>query len=220
MIDKTSIIESVKRNLSPTDRANTAGIDIAFANCLDDLSLELAGEGFLLSYDTPIAENLRKFTLRGENDDLMTIFSLKFTDAVMPLSEIGRERFLNEADDPSQLPDTPTMYAILGAEDGFPIVRFNCPCSPAKTLTVYYFAGMTTDNVTQLRFGSVVVDGTTARFKGVDTPEGQAAYARFQNGVRKMRGADYFKTKPTKRFRATQDDINIEQIRKNYRSAR
>lgn len=192
ILDKASIVQGVKANLAPTDRARAADIDIAFNLCLDDLSTRLIAEGYLSSYTEAVTASAREVTLRGESDDLSYIFALKWSTERKPMEFCGREDFLRLNDDPNAESGRPTIWTNLGMVDGFPTVKFNCPVSSALDLLVYYFADMTADNIKNLKFGSLIVDGTTANFLGKNTPAGLPFYQDYKEKVKLLRGPTTF----------------------------
>ena len=183
--DLSEVIDDIKSQVSDVDRKKTAKIHVAIGLCLDDMSERMKSVAMIENYTVSVTADSRTVTLEGDNLDMQQIYYLKWStgDDQKPLVYKPPEYFIEEYDNPSAAAGVPTYYTILLNDDGFPIVKFNCPVSSTDTLTVYYFKEALPENMARFRSKIAVMCGALSYFKGRVTSEGKEWYRAFEVAV-------------------------------------
>ena len=208
LFDLVKVEKSIKISLSATDRKRGADITLSIGLALDDMSMRLRSKSYLTNYSETIAVNDREATLKGNNDDLRAIFALQMGSGVdqRMMTYIEEQQFLRDYNSATVSAGQPTIFTVLGSSEGFPTVRFNLPLQTAETLKVYYFLELSPQNISAARSIAAVVSLSLGYFYGVDTPSGQAHYARGRELVALSRGSDSFLADATIPIRLSRED--------------
>jgi len=219
--DKTQALALMKMGMSSADKRRTADHTLAMGAALDDLATRLQSDSYVTSYTVSATANDRDLQLRGNNNDLHSIFAIKMGEDAEQrvLDYVPKKRFLKDYDDPSTTAAAPAKYTQISSEEGYPIIRFDCPPETAEELTVYYWSQMNADNISAARSITAVVLGTKAWFYGVETDRGIVLYEQFKAAVRVARESDDFHGKPTSEFQLSrQDQLIRRQIQSDIMS--
>lgn len=222
MFDKAAVFQLVDQGLEPGQRRMTTSKELALAACLDELGQRMRSKGFIRSYTATVTANTRSYTVRGDSDDLKSIYALKIGsgDEQRVLEYTDPQQFLRDYDDPNATAGMPSRFTVLVADEGFPVVRFNCPLESAESLLVYYHISLTPDNVGLARSISAAVAGTLAYFFGTTTEAGVGHYQRFRELVKLGREADSFTPDVSTEFRLCKQDRDIRVVTAQLRSKR
>lgn len=212
----------VKDWLTPEQRSATARINRAFASALDEMSLSLKPKSLLRSHTQTVAANTRSVTLSGENDDLRSIFAVKYGDNEnqVVLTFVDPSKFLRNYDNPAVQADTPAYFTFLASVEGKPSLKFNCPTVISASLVVYYNPEMTPEMTAELTSVSTLANGTASYFFGAHTQEGQVYDAKFRNSLTKLLGDNTFLAPPDKRFGVSERDLRVKAVQWSLRNAR
>jgi hypothetical protein len=222
MFDKAAVFKLVNLALSPAQRRNTAGKEVALSACMDEMGQRLRSAGFIRSYTETISADDREVTLRGDNFDLRSIYALKLgtgSDARV-LEYVAPQQFLRDYDAPDADAGDPQWFTQLKSVEGFPIIKFDVPVDAEDTLTVYYHVELTPDNLAMGRSFSAAAAGTLAWFFGIATEAGQSYYASFRDLVRLGRSADSYVPDAPSVFRLSKEDRDIRAVQSAVRSKR
>lgn len=194
LFDLEAVQNSMKISMTAIDRRRSDHISLSLGLALDDLSMRLRSAAFLTSYEETVAANAREVTLRGNNDDLRAIFALQIGSGVdqRMMQYIERQQFLRDHNSATASAGQPSFFTILESTDGFPTVRFSLPLQAAETLKTYYYLELSPDNVSASRSIAAIVSLALGYFYGVDSPGGQAHYARGKELTVLSRGSDSF----------------------------
>jgi len=222
IFDKKQVIEGVKLALETKDKAKKSQLDIALGLCLDDMCMRLKSTSFLENTEESMSTGDREINLIGLNNDLRYIFALKFlgSSTKTPLTRVTPEIFLKDYDDPNASAGEPTIYTVLSSDQGHPTIKLDKPLQKDDTLTVYYFADMTPDNITKARSIAAAVAGTTAYFFGIQSIQGAPYYQSFEKLVMLARASDSFESNAPSMFRMSRADRNIYTQKQQIRSRR
>lgn len=202
--------------LDSSERKKKGEIDLALSSAIDDMALRLKSDSFMDSYTDSVASGERELTVKGESDDLITIYIIKIatgSDQIV-LESKDKGDFLKNHDVADATSGKPTMYSVVKAEDGFPVIRFDKPTDQAYSLLIYYSKEMTTGNISNFRFMTPFIDGTLAYFLGVGSTRGRIYYANFEKKVALMKGSDDFEKGKTSKFA---EDNFVKEVRSTQR---
>lgn len=214
ILDLTTITSSIKDKLAPAEKADGPRLNRAINDCLDDLTDRLVSQSMLTSDTDTIAASTRTHTISGSADDLRYLFAVKYgtSDLEKTLEYVDPKEFLAKYDNPNAQAAVPSKYTILTSDAGDPVIKFNCPTSQSDTLTYYYVADTTANNLTQLRSGSAVVLGGLAWFWGPsDGGKGQESYRLYIEKVQRMKARDHFLVDSEKKFGPTRHERRVRQ---------
>lgn len=224
IFDKTTVIEAVKKTLTATERSQKKKIDFALAVCLDDLSLRLRSDSYLTSYTTTISTGEQTATLTGDNMDLQSIYALVIESGTTKRTLTWKDQrmFLRDLESNSSniTAGIPEYFTQLGSDAGHPTVKFERQLDTSATLTVYYFADMTPNNVSKARAISPIVNGTLAYFYGFSTQKGSAYYANYEKLVTLLRSSDKYNDDPDTKFELSYFDKGVKSIQSTIRTRR
>lgn len=222
IFDKKQVINGVKAALTTKQKARKRDIDLALGLCLDDMCMRLKSTSFLENTTESMVAGDRTVNLMGTNSDLRYIFQLKFvgSSTSVPLDRVDPEFFLKNFDDPNASRGEPTVYTVLSSDMGYPTIKLDKPLQKDDTLTVYYFADMTPDNITKARSVSAAVVGTLAWFHGIGSLEGSSYYQRYEQLVMLARASDSFESNAPTGFTMSRTDKNIYAQIQTIRSRR
>ena len=209
--NKASTLELVRRSLSPRERKDISGQELALGMAIDDLATRLRSSQFLRSYDLSVASNKREKTVPGENNDLAHIFALKLGtgDKQRTLEYIDPQSFLRDFDAPDATAGDPNKYTILTySTDGWPVVKFEVPLDGADTMKVIYWLEVTPETPVPMP-AAALVQGTLAYFWGTSSEKGFPTYERFKEAARMERAAADMNPNAQKRFRLSREDRSV-----------
>lgn len=222
IFDKTQAIELVKQPMTGIERGKTTQITLAMGAALDELSMRLRSKSFLHSYEETVSANARTFDVRGEADDLRSIFAIKLGSGTSQrvLEWVEEQEFLRDHDDPDEVAGEPNKYTQLVSVEGYPQIKFNKPLDSAETIKVYYYQDMTPDNLSAGRSIAAVVAGTQAYFWGIGSEKGLPYYQSFKALAALSRASDTFiPTAPTE-MRISEELRTIMATANNIRAVR
>lgn len=222
IFDKEGAIDKVKSQLSQTDRAKIGQIEQALSLTIDEMSLRLRSVMFIRSYSQTLAVSAREVTLTGEHQDLRSIYALKIgSGATERILEYRRpDIFLRDHDVGTVSSGSPKYYTVLESSSTYPVVRFDVPLMAAETLLTYYYYEMTPDNMTAINSVAPIVEGTLARFYGVDDIKGVNHYQNFTDLVALLRANDSPVPAVSSEIRRTKEDRNIAAVVNAVRNRR
>jgi len=214
LFDLPAVVSAVKVSLNNVDKKRSNDINIAIGLALDDMSMRLRSKAFLTSYDVTITAALREKELRGDNDDLRSLFALVMGSGAnyRVLEHENEQQFLRDHNDPQATAGRPTRFTQLVSSEGFPTVRFNLPLSESENLKVYYYLELSPENISASRSISAITSGALAYFHGVDSASGQAYYNRYRELSALARASDSFTPEVIKPFHISREDKKIKSI--------
>ena len=220
---KATVISGIKLALLNKERGRKKDIELSLSLCLDDLATRLQSDSMLSLTTKSVPISSRTVEVRGPSDNLRSIFALKWStgDNQKVLTFVDKEKFLKNYDNPAETVEVPTFWTQLTSSEGYPVVKFDVPTSKADTLTIYYFADLTQDNLSAARSAAAVVTGSIAYFYGIaDGSKGQNYYERFKEQVKSMRSSDSFRYDPFISIEMSEDDKSTLTVQENMRSRR
>lgn len=223
LFDKDQVIELVKKGLSPAEKKQGGSIELSLLAALDDIATRMKSVASVKSDTVSIAGGDRTATLSGSNDDLWQIYYLKYGtgNEQKLLTYVPVKRFLEDYDNPGIGSGIPSRYTILVTNDeGFPTIKFDVPASASDTLTVYYFAEQSAEDLSKFRSAAAVVQCTLAYFKGIGTEAGLVHYATFERLVELARSSDKFEARPEHMFSANKLDRTMNAVKFNMTNRR
>jgi len=192
--DLAATIKAIKVSLTTAQKARGPDINTSISLALDDLSLRLRSKSFMTDYTLTVADAKREVELRGDNDDLRSIFALQIGSGVdqTVLDFVELNQFLRDHNSTTAAAGIPTKFTQTTANEGYPTVRFNKPLDGAQSLKVYYYLELSGENISASRSISAVVQGSLAYFHGLGSPQGQIHYKAFEDLAASSKGADSF----------------------------
>lgn len=223
ILDKAQVVKLVQLSLTPTDAKNVARIETAMAAALEEISLRMRSKGLLQTDTETVAAGTREVTLYGNNDDLHGIFALTLgwqTDEERVLEYVERLKFIHDYDDSTATADYPARFTILGATDGKPTVRFNCPLSVQETLRIVYFPTYDTENIALARSAAAIASGTLAYFWGKGTEIGAREYENFKELTALTRANQELLEREYHELRLNKEDAGIRAVARSLRDRR
>jgi len=219
LFDKATAIRAIKLPMTSKDQRRNADIELALGAALDELSLMLRSKSFLRSYTSTATADDRDFTARGDNDDLRSIFAVKMGSAAdfRVLEYIDPQQFLRDNDSGDATSANPSGFTQVTSSEGYPIIRFNVPPLTAESLTIYYYADFTPDNISMARSISAVVAGAQAYFYGIASDIGAGYHSQFRRLAILSRAADTFMPHAPIQFELSRQDKTILRTRRSDR---
>ncbi len=210
---KETALNLVRQGMTPTERRNVNAQENAMAAALDDLAMRMRSASFLGSYTVNLSTGDRQKTLTGEANDLRHLFALAIGSGedARVLEYEETQEFLRDHNDPNATAGKPDRFTVLGSEEGYPVVRFNCPLEEDETLTVYHYVDVTPENVSMVRSIPAVVFGTKAYFYGLESERGALLYVAFKELAALSREADTFTPAVSISLPLSRDDQSIRQ---------
>ena len=221
--DKEAVLGAVKSQLGPVEKAQKSNLEFSLALALDDLNLRLNSDSFLDTYTETLSSGDQEINLQGKNLDLRHIYALMISsgDTKRLLTFKDQKVFLRDFESDNQISaGIPEYYTQLTSEDGFPTIRFERVLNASATLTVYYYTGMTDDNLAKARTLSPIVNATLAYFFGITSQKGVNYYAIYKNLSELMRSQDKFLNDNDSSIELNILDKNVKDIQRGYRNRR